>query len=86
MDVGHMQDMRKMGGFASSFALTYAMILGQSWLFNLDVTIYGRTNHCPFLYNGKKVKLMSNQPKPPTSKKKVDRPTPEKKVNKGKEN
>jgi len=61
------------------------------WLFDLDVTIYGRTTHCSFVHNGKKVKLMPNQHKPPTSKKKVDKGkgkrvtlTPEKKVDKGK--
>jgi len=28
------------------------IILGQPWLFNLDVTIYGRTNQCLFVHNG----------------------------------
>jgi len=52
------------------------IILGRPWLFDLDVTIYGHTNQCSSVHNGKKVKLMPNQPKPPTQ---------EKRVNKGKE-
>ena len=67
------------------------IILGQPWLFDLDVTIYGRTNHCLFFHNGKKVKLMPNQPKSPTLEKKVDKGkrkmgtlAPEKKDDKGK--
>ena len=49
------------------------IILGRSWLFNLDITIYERTNQCSFVHNGKKVKLMPNQPKPLTWEKKVDK-------------
>ena len=45
------------------------IILGRPWLFDLDVTKYGRTNQCSFVHNGKKVKLMPNQPKLPTHKK-----------------
>jgi len=52
------------------------IILRRSWLFDLNVTIYGRTNLFLFIHNGKKVKMMSNQPKPPKQ---------EKGVNKGKE-
>ena len=52
------------------------IILGRPWLLDLYVTIYGCTNHYSFVHNGKKVKLMPNQPK---------QPTPEKKVDKGKE-
>ena len=40
---------------------------------DLDVIIYERTNHCSFVHNGKMVKILSNQPKPPTSEKKVDK-------------
>jgi len=40
-------------------------------LYDLDVSTYGRTNQFSFVHNGKKVKLMSNQPKPPTQKKKL---------------
>jgi len=56
------------------------------------VIIYGRTNHCSFVFNGKKVKLMLNQSKPPTLEKKVDENkgkadtlAPKKKDNKGKD-
>ena len=48
------------------------IILGRSWLFDLDVTIYERTNQCSFVHNDK-VKLISNQSKPPISEKKVDK-------------
>ena len=41
------------------------IILGRSWLFDSDVIIYECTNQCTFVPNGKKVKLMPNQPKPP---------------------
>ena len=60
-------------------------------MFDLDVTIYERTNQCSFVHNSKMVKLMSNQPKPPVQRKKVDKGKekmialpPEKKSNKGK--
>jgi len=49
------------------------IILGQLWLFDLDVTIYGRTNQCSFIHNGKKVKLMPNQLKPPKQEKRVNK-------------
>jgi len=49
------------------------IIFGRPWLFDLDVIIYGRTNHCSFVHNGKKVKLMLNQVKPLISEKKVDK-------------
>ena len=35
------------------------IILGRSWLHDLDVTIYGRSNFCLFVYDWKKVKLAS---------------------------
>jgi len=67
------------------------IILGRSWLFDLDVTIYGRTNQCSSVHNGKKMTLMPNQLKPQTQEKnidkgkgKVDALTPEKKSDKGK--
>jgi len=68
------------------------IILGRPWLFDLDVTIYGRTNQCSFVHNDKKVKLMPKQSKPPTQEKKinkgkgkVDALTPGKKSDKGKD-
>ena len=36
------------------------------------MTIYGRINHCSFVHNDNRVKLISNQRKPPTPEKKVD--------------
>jgi len=67
------------------------IILGRPWLFDLDVIIYGLTNQCSFVHNGKRVKIMPNQPKPPTREKgfdkdknKVDVLTPGKKGDKGK--
>ena len=61
-------------------------------MFDLDVTIYGRTSQCSFVHNGKKVKIIPSQPKPLTSEKKIDKGkgkvvtlNPEKKVDKGKE-
>jgi len=49
------------------------IILGRPWLFDLDVTIYGRTNQCSFVHNRKRVKIMPNQPKSPTREKGVDK-------------
>ena len=67
------------------------VILGRPWLFDLDVTIYGRTNQYSSNHNGKRVKIMPNQPKPPTQERKVDKGkdnvyvlTSEKKGDKGK--
>jgi len=34
------------------------IISGRPWLFDLDATIYGRTNQCSFIHNGKRVKIM----------------------------
>jgi len=66
-------------------------ILGRSWLFDLDVTIYGHTNQCLSVHNDKKMKLMPNQPKSQTQEKNIDKGkgkmdalTPEKKSDKGK--
>jgi hypothetical protein len=39
------------------------VILGQPWLFDLDVTIHGRSNSCSFVFKGKKIHL---NPLPPT--------------------
>jgi len=49
------------------------IILWRPWLFDLDVIIYRRTNHCSVVHNGKRMKLMPSQPKPPTSEKKIDK-------------
>jgi hypothetical protein len=39
------------------------VILGRLWLYDLDVTIYGRTNSCSFTFKGKKIKLNPLQPR-----------------------
>jgi len=39
------------------------IILGQSWLYDKDVTIYGRSNMCQFEHEGKKIKLLPREPK-----------------------
>ncbi|XP_022889497.1 uncharacterized protein LOC111405037 [Olea europaea var. sylvestris] len=39
------------------------VILGRPWLFDLDVTIYGRSNSCSFVFNGKKIHLNPLPPK-----------------------
>lgn len=40
------------------------VILGRPWLFDLDVTIYGRSNSCSFVFNGKKIHLNPLPPRP----------------------
>lgn len=40
------------------------IILGRPWLFDLDVTIYGRSNSYSFVFNGKKIHLNPLPPKP----------------------
>ncbi|XP_035540116.1 uncharacterized protein LOC108983558 [Juglans regia] len=40
------------------------IILGRPWLFDLDVTIHGRSNSCSFVFNGKKIHLNPLPPKP----------------------
>ena len=49
------------------------IILGQPWLFDLDLTIYGRTNQCSFVHNGKKVKRCPINRNPQNKKKGVDK-------------
>jgi hypothetical protein len=39
------------------------VIFGRPWLYDLDVTIYGRTNLCSFTFKGKKFKLNPLQPR-----------------------
>ena len=39
------------------------VILGRPWLYDQDVTIYGRSNMCQFEHEGKKIKLFHYQPK-----------------------
>ena len=33
------------------------IILGRPLLYDLDVTLYGRSNSCSFMYNGQRIKL-----------------------------
>jgi len=40
-----------------------SIILGRPWLFDHDVTIFGRTNSCAFNFNGKKIVINPTQPK-----------------------
>jgi len=35
------------------------VILGRSWLFDKNITIYGRSNMCQFEHEGKQIKLLS---------------------------
>jgi hypothetical protein len=39
------------------------IILGRPWLYDLDVTLHGRSNSCSFVFEGKKIKLTPLQPK-----------------------
>ncbi|KAK4477808.1 hypothetical protein RD792_017070 [Penstemon davidsonii] len=39
------------------------ILLGRPWLYDHDVTIFGRTNSCSFIHNGKKITLNPVQPK-----------------------
>jgi hypothetical protein len=40
------------------------IILGRPWLYDLDVTLHGRSNSCSFVFEGKKIKLTPLLPKP----------------------
>ena len=53
------------------------IILGRSWLYDLDVTLYGRSNSCAFVYKGQKIMINSIEPKTKISFKKnkvLDKP------------
>ena len=39
------------------------LILGRLWLFDMDVTLFSRSNTCSFEFNGKRIKLNPVQPK-----------------------
>ena len=32
------------------------IILGRPWIYDLDVTLYGRSNSCSFMHNGQRIK------------------------------
>ena len=40
------------------------IILGRLWLYDLDVTLHGRSNSCSFVFEGKKIVLNPLKPKP----------------------
>ena len=42
-------------------------ILGWLWLFDADVTIYGKSNTCVFLHEGKRYRIQPTEPKNHTS-------------------
>eukprot|EP00268_Persea_americana_P067967 TRINITY_DN9411_c0_g1_i7.p3 TRINITY_DN9411_c0_g1~~TRINITY_DN9411_c0_g1_i7.p3 ORF type:complete len:121 (+),score=11.08 TRINITY_DN9411_c0_g1_i7:1608-1970(+) len=48
------------------------IILGRPWIYDLDVTNFGRTNICVFNYKDKKVKLHPLPPKDKIGKKEND--------------
>jgi len=54
------------------------VILGRPWLYDKNITIYGRSNMCQFDHEGKKIKLLPREPKVEPSKPK---PTTVKKTN-----
>ena len=41
-----------------------SIILGRPWLYDLDVTLYGRSNSCTFIFKGQKIRINSIEPKP----------------------
>ena len=41
-----------------------SIILRRPWLFDLDVTLFGRSNSCTFMYKGKKIRINPIEPKP----------------------
>ena len=40
-----------------------SIILGRPWLFDVDVTIYGKSNTCVFLHEGKRYRIQPTGPK-----------------------
>ena len=45
---------------------TGSIILGRPWLYDLDVTLYGRSNSCTFVYKSQKIRINPIEPKPKT--------------------
>ena len=43
-----------------------SIILGRPWLFDHDVTLYGKSNSCSFIHQGKKITVYPTPPKDPT--------------------
>ncbi|XP_050278134.1 uncharacterized protein LOC126719644 [Quercus robur] len=50
------------------------IILGRPWLYDLDVTLHGRSNSCSFMFEGKKIVLNPLKPKPIDISKKTEAP------------
>ena len=50
------------------------IILGRPWLYDLDVTLHGRSNSCSFMFEGKKIMLNPLKPKPINMSKKTEAP------------
>ena len=48
-----------------------SIILGWPWLFDVDVTIYGKSNTCVFFYEGKRYRIQPTEPKNHTNQKSV---------------
>ena len=40
-----------------------SIILGRPWLFDTDVTIYGKSNTCVFHHEGKRYRIQPTEPK-----------------------
>ena len=46
-----------------------SIILGRPWLFDVDATIFGKSNSCIFTFEGRKIRINPMEPKPkPTPK------------------
>ena len=44
-----------------------SIILGRPWLFDADVTIYGKSNTCVFLHEEKRYRIQQTEPKTHTT-------------------
>ena len=51
-----------------------SIILGRPWLYDLDATLYGRSNSCVFIYKGHKIMINPMESKPKASFKKNNVP------------
>ena len=48
------------------------VILSRPWLFDMDATLWGKSNTCTFNYEGQRIKLIPSQPRSKQEKKPVD--------------
>ncbi|MGV8000491.1 hypothetical protein PJP08_29235, partial [Mycobacterium kansasii] len=60
------------------------VILGRPWLFDNDVTIFGHSNACTFMYNGKKMKPNLMPPENTLGKKKDEKASEPRRMGKSK--